>query len=175
MINKYILHRIVFKIKNRIKAKKHAAIAIGTSSLIDSKQNLHIPYLDYDNKTIEEVATDLQKLTKRFQLRTGYIFKSHNGFHAIFPFDVRSWKEVKNIIRNSRVDWRYKSFADEYGRTFLRVAGKYKKFDIKFVGITKSPYSASHDECIIGNGILESHEDLFKLNNEINFKGMLYE
>lgn len=141
--------------------------------MVNSKQNTHVPFLDYDQKSIDTVLKDLRKLVKRFHLRNGYIFQTRNGFHAIFPYDVRSWVEVKKIIKSAKIDWRVKSFCDEYGKVFLRVAGKYKDFDIKFDSILQSPYEISHDEKVLGDGIIETHLDLFKMHNETDFHGML--
>jgi hypothetical protein len=174
MINRYIFYRVAFKLKNRIIAKPNAAIAIGTSSLVNSRHNLHSVFIDYDGKNKEEVVADVNKLINRFHLRNASLFKTCNGFHAIFFYDVREWDEVKKIIRASKADWRYKSFCDEYGRVFLRIAGKHKQFDIRYFGTIVSPYKATKDETLIGNGLKKTHTDLFKIHDEIDFKGRLY-
>lgn len=175
-LNKYILHQIAFKLYNQVKKKKRASYALGVSSIVNRKYNLHIPMLDYDNKTLEEVVLDLWKLTNKFKLKTAYVYQTRMGFHALFPFDMMGWDEVKKVIKSARVDWRFKSFCDEYGRVYLRVSGKYKDHDIKFVGVTKSPYRPTHEEAEIGNGILQMHEELFKTHDKIFYdKKVLYE
>jgi hypothetical protein len=174
MINRFLPHRIAFKIINIFKTKQKASYAMGISSLINKEHDLHIPMLDYDNKNLQEVLTDLHKLTFKYKLSTCYIYGTKKGFHAIFPFDIRSWDAVKSIVWDSKVDWRFKSFGDQYKRNFLRVAGKYKKQDIEFIGVSKSPYRASHTAGLMGDEIIRMHENLFNVHSKLDNR-CLYE
>jgi len=174
-LNRFLFHRAFFKLKNAVKSKQNATFAMGVSSLVDKGNDLHFPMLDYDTKDLQNILEDLHKLTFKHELKTCYLYGTRKGFHAIFPFDIRHWNEVQNIIWDAGVDWRYKSFAQQYKRVFLRVAGKYKDQDIKFVGVSKSPFRPTHEECLIGNSIIEMHESLFNMHDKLFPRSKLYD
>jgi len=165
MINRYIFHRFVYKVKNFILPKRDMAVAYGLSSLIDKKNKLHSIFLDYDIKNFSIVLKDVVKLQNKFNLSDAFIFKTKKGYHAIFFYDVVDFKTLEKVIRSSKVEWRYKSFVSQYKRVFLRVGGKYKNKDIEFVGVVFSERRPTYDELLYGMSLMKFH---FGLINAIN-------
>jgi len=163
-LNRWIFHQIFSKFSNFFR-KREFSFAFGVSSLVDREQGLHIVFLDYDKNDFVYVLKDVVGLIRKFELKDCFIYKTRKGFHVIFPYDVLVWEDVKKILYSAKVDWRSKSLSGQYGRIFLRVAGKYKDFDIKRIAHIISPNTPNKHEKMYGDGIIKLHEKFFNVHS----------
>lgn len=115
------------------------SIALGISSRVTA-DGLHIPMIDYDEKNYVKVYFDCIKLIKVFKLSDCFVYKTKNGYHAIFYYDLMSWDKAYKIILRSNCDWMFKSLTGKFKKAVLRVGGKYTEPDIQPYSIISSPY-----------------------------------
>jgi hypothetical protein len=160
MVNQYVLHRIGTRFKKKVKGSTYEpAIAWGIASLVTA-DNGHVVLLDYDIQDFHKVYWDVIGLIKKYKLSDCHVYKTKNGFHAVFYYNVMRWKKLLKIIMRSKVDWKFKSLASENRKVVLRFAGKYKINDIYQYTIIPSPYQVSEDEKLFGDSIKKLRDDL---------------
>jgi len=126
-------------------------LAVGMNSTVDLTQDLHIIMLDYDIDEQIKVEESIQEAQDFWGLSDCYIFKTEHGFHAFFWYDLVPYDRLKMIIAFAKyVDPMYKYISRFYDHKTIRVAGKYKHKDIKFVKIIPGVREPSPEEQQIG-------------------------
>lgn len=112
------------------------ALAIGMNSWINIDQDRHIVMLDYDVSDRGVVVRSVEELQAFWALSDAYLFKTKKGYHVFFWYDIVPYERLRMIIDFARdVDPMYKHISRYYDHKTIRVAGKYKEQDIKFMGI----------------------------------------
>lgn len=112
------------------------SVAIGMTSTVDAKQDLHIVCLDYDIKDFEMVKDSIIELQSFWGLSDAFIYSTKNGFHVFFFFDHVPYARLRMIIDFAKwVDPVFKYIARYFDHKTIRVAGKYKDSDIRFYGV----------------------------------------
>ena len=106
---------------------------IGINSYIDDIKDQHIIMIDYDDLSKEETIKDIRRLQQIWKLGKADIFSTNNGYHVFFFWDFVPYSFLKLIIETSRADKMYKYISRFYNYKTIRVSGKYKELDIKFV------------------------------------------
>lgn len=164
-MNRYIFHRIYLRFGQKFGLfRKNPALAMGYSSVVNKKNNTHIPILDYDSLPEKAVVADIKKLRRLYDLSVAFVYKTRNGHHVLFYYDASDWSVVKKVLFSARVDWRQKVMADQYGRTFIRTSGKYKESDIKFRGIVISNKAPSPMQVMLGEAEIAFHDDIMNFD-----------
>lgn len=107
--------------------------AVGINSTVDVRNDLHIVLLDYDVTDVERVICSVRELQEFWNLADAQLFKTRNGYHAIFWYDQVPYERLKMIVDYARdVDPMFKYLSRFYQHKTLRVAGKYKELDVQF-------------------------------------------
>ena len=109
-------------------------LAVGMNSTISIDQNLHILMLDYDVQDLHAVKESIHECQKFWNLADCYIYKTKNGFHALFYYDIMPYERCKMIIDYAKyVDPMFKYISRFYAHRTLRTVGKHKTADIQFL------------------------------------------
>ena len=115
------------------KDKELRDFAIGMSSEVDIKKDLHILFLDYDKVSLESVEESVCELQKFWNLSDCFIYKTRNGYHAYFYYDIMPYSRVVMILNYAKyIDDQFRYISRYYDYKTIRVAGKYKERDIFF-------------------------------------------
>ena len=165
--------RLFFKIIRDFFRYSHDAelhgFAIGFNSFVNREKDLHILMLDYDTKELENVENSIQELMNFWKLSDAYLYSTNNGFHVFFYFDMMPYARCRMIINYAKyVDPMYKHISRFYDHKTIRVAGKYKEHDIRFLKVIKGPRSPSADELELGELKLKEHDQLLGLHDMLN-------
>jgi hypothetical protein len=127
-------------------------LAIGMNSEVDIKKDLHILFLDYDKIELEEVEQSVREAQQFWNLSDCFIYKTRNGYHAYFFFDIMPYSRVVMIINYCKfVDDQFKYISRFYSYKTIRQSGKYKELDIHFVKVIKGPRDPTFKEAELGN------------------------
>jgi hypothetical protein len=166
------------KLWNQIKytwqyfAKKDRGLrdfAVGMSSEVDIKKDLHILFMDYDQVTIEQVEESVQEAQSFWNLSDCYIYKTRNGYHTYFYFDVMPYSRVVLIINYAKyVDDMFRYISRYYDYKTIRVAGKYKEKDISFVKMMPGQRKPTFYEAEVGDLKRKEREILSTMSNGFN-------
>lgn len=117
-------------------------------------------FLDYDYDCKETVYEDLSGLQEHYNLGNAYVFKTKNGFHAIF-IDLMTYSELCEILDASSCDNHYKYVSRKNNnRTWvLRITDKKNGNKVEFSEILWSPQtrpvSYPHSRYLIAQGVPE--------------------
>ena len=143
--------------------------AIGMSSEVNIQKDLHILFLDFDEAKLEDVEESVRECQKFWNLSDCFIYKTRNGFHAYFFYDIMPYSRVMMVINYAKyVDDMYRFISRYYDYKTIRQAGKYKERDIKFVKVIHGPRNPSEWELEIGDlkrkerGYLASMGDMLR-------------
>lgn len=140
------------------------SLAIGMNSTVDLTQDLHIVMLDYDIHDIEKIVESVIELQGFWNLSDAFIFRTRNGHHAFFWYDQVPYGRLKQIIEYARyVDPMFKYISRFYDHKSIRVAGKYRQKDIRFVRTIVGRRQPSEAEREIGSMKMREHELLAKV------------
>lgn len=108
--------------------------AIGMSSEVDIKKDLHLLFLDYDGCDLEQVEDSIKECQNFWNLSDCFIYKTHNGYHAYFFYDIMPYSRVLMILNYAKyVDDKFRFISRYYDYKTIRQAGKYKERDIYYV------------------------------------------
>jgi len=134
------------------------SVAIGMNSTIDFEKDVHIIMLDYDIKDISKVKESIKELQRFFNLSDAFIYSTRNGFHVFFWFDHIPYSRLRMIIDFAKyVDIKFRYISRFYDHKSIRVAGKYKERDIKFVEVILSSRKPEEKEIELGLMKLKEH------------------
>jgi len=140
--------------------------AIGMSSEVSIDKDLHILFMDYDEVTIEEVEESVKECQEFWNLSDCFIYRTRNGFHAYFFYDIMPYTRVRMIINYAKyVDNMFRFISRFYDYKTVRLAGKYKKQDIKFEKIIKGKRSPTLIEAELGDLKRKEREHISKMGN----------
>lgn len=140
------------------------SVAIGMNSGVDIVRDAHIIMLDYDIGALDVVEHSIKELMEFWGLSDAWIFKTRNGFHVFFWYDQIPFSRLRMIIEFARdVDPMYKYISKFYDYKTIRVAGKYKEKDIKFVKRLSGRRLPSQDELVIGEMKRKEHISLLEI------------
>jgi len=143
--------------------------AIGMSSEVDIGLNLHILFLDYDKVNIYQVRESVKEIQEFFKLSDVFIYKTHNGFHAYFYYDIMPYSRIRMIINYAKyVDDMFRYISRFYDYKTIRQAGKYKVKDIIFVEMIPGPRVPTESELEIGGMKRKERDILSKMGNILN-------
>lgn len=165
--------KILFKIIRDYFKYSHDAelhgFAIGINSFVNREKDLHILMLDYDMKDFAKVESSIKELMNFWQLSDAYVYSTHNGYHVFFYFDIMPYARCRMVINYAKyVDPMYKHISRFYDHKTIRVAGKYKNRDIRFLKVIKGPRSPDNDELEFGEMKLKEHTQLLGLHDMLN-------
>lgn len=143
--------------------------AIGINSDVNIQKDLHILILDFDEVDLSEVEESVGELQEFWNLSDAFIYKTHNGFHAYFYYDIMPYSRVKLILNYAKyVDPMYKFISRFYDYKTIRVAGKYKVKDIFFEKIIKGKRTPTLKETELGDLKRKERELISGMDNIIN-------
>jgi hypothetical protein len=143
--------------------------AIGMSSEVDIKSNLHILFLDYDQVSIEEVLESVGEIQEFFNLADAFIYKTRNGYHVYFFYDIMPYSRVLMIINYAKyVDDMFRYISRFYDYKTIRQAGKYKVRDIVFDRIVQGNRTPSKNELELGELKRKERQYLAGMGNMLN-------
>lgn len=126
--------------------------AIGMNSEVDIKRDLHILFLDYDKIELEDVEQSVRECQGFWSLSDCFIYKTRNGFHAYFFYDIMPYTRVRMIIDYARfVDPMFRFIGRYYDYKTIRQSGKYKVNDISFVKMIEGVRRPSEFELEVGD------------------------
>jgi len=126
--------------------------AIGMNSEVNIDKDLHILFLDYDKTTLEEVEESLKESQSFWNLSDAYVYRTRNGYHAYFFYDIMPYSRVVMIINYARyVDDMFRYISRHYNYKTIRQSGKYKERDISFIKVLKGKRIPSSWEVEIGD------------------------
>ncbi len=142
--------------------------AIGMNSYVDLENDVHILMLDYDIDDLDKVRESVREIQMFFKLSDAHIYKTLNGYHAIFYYDHMPFTRTKLIIDYAKyVDPMYKHISRYHDHKTLRVMGKHKG-DIKFDRIIPGVRPSTDEEFEIGK--LKRSEHSILMNKSINIR-----
>ena len=157
------------------KEKELREFAIGLDSDVDFKKDLHILFLDYDNVPLDEVEESIKELQDFWNLSDCFLYRTKNGFHAYFYYDIMPYARVRMIIDYAKyVDPMFKFISKYYNYKTIRVAGKYSHKDIVFVKVIKGKRSPTFKEAEFGDLKRREREYLLQIGDCLR-KDMLKE
>ena len=111
-----------------------SSLAVGMNSSVDLARDLHVLFLDYDIRNIADVEESVRELQSFWRLGEARIFKTRNGFHVFFFYDIMPYERARMIVGFAKfVDPLFKQISYYYDHKSIRVAGKYQHRDIRFV------------------------------------------
>lgn len=126
--------------------------AIGMSSEVDIKRDLHILFLDYDDVPLQQVEESVRELQSFWNLSDCFIYKTRNGFHCYFYFDIMPYSRVVMILNYAKfVDDKFRYISRYYDYKTIRTSGKYKERDISFEKMIKGPRVPTSLEAELGD------------------------
>jgi len=125
--------------------------AIGMNSEVDIRRDLHILFLDYDQVELQDVEESVGECQRFWHLSDCFLYKTRNGFHAYFFYDIMPYTRVRMIIDYAKyVDDMFKFIGRYYDYKTIRQCGKYKQRDIQFVKVVKGSRLPTEYELEIG-------------------------
>ena len=160
--------RMFFKFLNYTSEQDMRDFAVGFNSFINKEQDLHIIMLDYDIKDLNFVKADASEITEHFKLSDFEIYKTQNGYHCFWFYDFYPYSKLRLLIEFSRCDNQFKYISRFYDHKTIRVAGKYKNLDIKFIGKFAGIRKATPYQMEIGNLKREEYVRLKSLHKSLN-------
>ena len=126
--------------------------AIGMSSEVNIKKDLHILFLDYDQAELSDVEESVRECQKFWNLSDCFIYKTRNGYHAYFFYDIMPYSRVVMILNYAKyVDDMFRFISRYYDYKTIRQAGKYKEPDIKYAKMIAGPRQPSDWELEMGD------------------------
>jgi hypothetical protein len=147
--------------------------AIGMNSYVDREKDLHILMLDYDTKDYSQVKESIEELQEFWRLADCHIYKTTNGYHAFFYFDIMPYGRVRMILQYAKfVDPLYKFISRYYDYKTIRCAGKYKKQDIKLHSIITGHRTPTLKELELGSLKCAEHQKLLDSHIMLNEKDL---
>jgi hypothetical protein len=139
--------------------------AIGMNSTVGD--NLHILMADYDIKNRSKVVESIEEMQKFWNLSDAYIFRTKNGYHVFFWYDIMPYTRVCQIIGYGKfIDPMYVNISKYYSHKTIRVKGKYKIQDIAFEGIVPGCRDPTDEEWEIGE--LKRKEHAFLIGCKVD-------
>jgi len=127
------------------------SFAVGMNSSVDVTCDKHIVFMDFDVQDVGRVERSVRECQEFWCLGPAFIYGTTHGYHAIFFFDVVPYSRVRLIIEYARdVDDLFRYISRYYSHKTLRVAGKYKERDIRFVKVVPGCRYPSEEECELG-------------------------
>lgn len=143
--------------------------AIGMSSEVDIKRDLHILFVDFDEIGLEQVEESVREMQQFWRLSDAFIYETKNGYHAYFYYDVMPYSRVVMILNYAKyVDDKFRYISRYYDYKTIRQAGKYKVRDIKFVETIVGIRSPSMWEAQVGDMKRMEREELSKMHAIFN-------
>ena len=137
------------------------SFAIGMNSSVDITEDKHIVMLDFDLKDQERVEQAVIEAQQFWAMSDCFLFKTTHGFHAIFFHEIVPYSRLRMIIEYTRdVDNLYRYISRFYSHKTLRVAGKYKERDIKFVKIIPGVREPTKQEWELGEMKRAEHRSM---------------
>ncbi len=119
----------------------------------------HYPAIDYDSHDFYQVKYETRELQKLFKLHDGFIYETNKGFHVVYFYDNKlSFSKVLQIILTSSADEKFKKMISKLKGCCIRVVGKYKKNDIKFLKTIPSEAYLNDEERMIGDSLRRFHD-----------------
>lgn len=135
------------------------SFAMGMNSTVDVVEDKHIIMIDFDSVSLEKVEESVIECQHFWYLSDFHIFETKHGFHAIAFDEAVPYSRLRLIIEYARyVDPLFVYISRFYSHKTIRVAGKYKERDIKFVKIIKGVREPSKSEKEIGDLKLNEHK-----------------
>jgi len=126
--------------------------AIGMSSEVDIKRDLHILFLDYDRVPLQDVEQSVAESQRFWNLSDCFIYKTRNGYHAYFFYDIMPYSRVLMIINYTKyVDDMFRYISRYYDYKTIRQSGKYKERDIFFEKMVCGPRRPTEWELEVGD------------------------
>ena len=148
------------------KDKQLRDFAIGMSSEVNIKKDLHILFLDYDNVKLEEVEESIAELHKFWNLSDAFVYKTRNGYHVYFYYDIMPYSRVVMLLNYAKyVDDQFRYISRFYDYKTIRVSGKYKEKDISFAKMLKGPRIPTALESELGDMKRKEREFWTRQNN----------
>ena len=103
-------------------------IVFGLQSTSFCKDDKQVLFLDYDDKTLDEVKKDIKRLQKKYDLPDIHIYVSSNKdgverYHA-FCFTPLEFSEHIRIIMDADIDFNYKKIFLNQHKSTLRFSAK---------------------------------------------------
>ena len=139
-------------LKMRNQEMEIQSLAIGINSTVDITKDMHIVMLDYDLHDIQKVRNSIVELQGFWELSDATIFRTKNGHHAFFFYDIVPYERLKMIINYARhVDPMFKYISRFYDHRTIRVSGKYKHKDIQYVEVIPGCRAPTHEEMELGS------------------------
>lgn len=136
------------------------AIAVGGSGKVNG---LEFPMLEYDGFSKSRVLYLGKLMQKLHGLNVFALFKTKNGFHIRYYFDTGlSHETIKKIVSSSFTNKEYSQIAKE-NYCINRVAGKYEKNDLFFLGLFGEQKKVPLRNFLIGNSLLKLHLGLARI------------
>jgi hypothetical protein len=137
------------------------SFAVGMNSSVDIQRDEHILFLDYDTIDPKEVEESVIELQDFWGLSHCWIFKTKNGHHAIFFYDIMPYSRCLQLIDYAKgVDPQFKFLGRLYGHKTLRVAGKHHSKDIVFLRRIRGVRRPSRRDIALGNLKMREHKIL---------------
>jgi hypothetical protein len=136
-------------------------LAVGLNSSVNIEENIHILMLDYDIKDLGRVKESVRECQEFWNLADAYIYKTKNGFHALFYYDLMPFERCKMIIDFAKyVDPMFKYISKFYSHKTLRAAGKHKDPDIRLLLLVPGMREPNGDEWALGEMKRREHKAL---------------
>jgi hypothetical protein len=140
--------------------------AVGMSSEVDIRKDLHILFMDYDEVSLEQVEESVREAQSFWNLSDCFIYKTRKGYHTYFYFDIMPYSRVVMIINYARyVDDMFRYISRYYDYKTIRVAGKYKERDISYVKTLPGPRKPTFYEAEVGDLKRKEREMLLHMGN----------
>jgi hypothetical protein len=126
--------------------------AIGMSSEVNISQDLHILFMDFDIQDQELVESSILESQSFWNLSDCFLYKTRNGFHAYFFYDIMPYSRVVMILNYTKyVDDRFRYISRYYDYKTIRQAGKYKDQDISFLKVLYGKREPTDQELELGD------------------------
>jgi hypothetical protein len=127
------------------------SFAVGMNSTVDATCDKHIICMDFDVDDISVVERSVRECQEFWCLGPAFLYATTHGFHAILFFDIVPYSRARLIIEYARdVDDLFRYISRYYSHKTIRVAGKYKGRDIRFVKMVPGCRYPSVEEREIG-------------------------
>jgi hypothetical protein len=124
--------RLLFSYFSRSEAELRD-FAVGMNSEVDINRDLHILFLDFDKILLEDVEDSVRECQAFWNLSDCFIYRTRNGYHAYFFYDIMPYTRVCMIVNYARyVDDMFRFISRYYDYKTIRQSGKYKTRDIFF-------------------------------------------
>jgi hypothetical protein len=122
------------------------------NSGVDIRKDLHILFFDYDSVALEDVEVSVKECQAFWNLSDAYIYKTRNGYHAYFFYDIMPYSRIMMIVNYAKyVDEMFKYISRYYDHKTIRQSGKYQELDITFVKVLQGKRVPTADELELGD------------------------